>query len=224
MFGSFDGSDAQFVLNNPSSYNLNGDNNIQDYQISGTSSYLQLEIVARTVQTTYLHLTTLLTVSNGQHLEFYLNFNKVDDGFQFDSIDIIGQFDKYGQQAVINWAQGLVYEATTDNFILIGHRNSFEVALGLYSLTHKSSEVGHERMIGAVETKTSRPISNDFSALLFRVKNEMRVVVSMMGSNTAQVYNLSKNVFITYDYDDQQNFSTIQLSASNAYGTITRSI
>lgn len=139
-----------------SSYSFNGDTNIQDYQISGVSSYLQLEIISQQVQSTYLHLTTLLTVSNGQHLEFFLNFNKNDNGFGFDSINIIGQFDKYGQQTVINWAQGLVYEAAHDNFILIGHKNSFEIALGLYPLVHQSSEIGHERMIGAIQTPTSR--------------------------------------------------------------------
>lgn len=143
MFGSFDTTDAPFSLYNPKSYSLNTDNNIQSYQISGTSFFLQLEIIAKDVQKSYLHLTTLLTVSNGQHLEFFLNFNKMDNGFEFDSIDIIGQFDKYGQQSVINWAQGLVYESTNDNFILVGHKNSFEVALGLYSLTHKSSSIGH---------------------------------------------------------------------------------
>lgn len=177
------------------------------------------------MQPGYLHLTTLLTVSDGQHLEFYLNFNKMDNGFQFDSIDIIGQFDKYGRQSVINWAQGLVYESTTDNFILVGHKNSFEIALGLYPLTHKTSEVGHERMIGAVESKiVNSQVNNDFAALLFRTGNEMRVVVSSNDAPNTQVFNLSKQVFLTYNYDNTPNFDTLDLVATNAYGSTSRPI
>lgn len=51
----------------------------------------------------------------------------------------------------------------------------------------------------------------------------MRVVVSAMGSpSSVKLYNLSKNVFLTYNYDEKQNFSEIRVSAANAYGSTAR--
>lgn len=52
----------------------------------------------------------------------------------------------------------------------------------------------------------------------------MRVVVSGSESKSVELFNLSKNVYITYRYNTQQDFDSIRIIATNAYGSSSRNV
>lgn len=125
----------------------------------------------------------------------------------YDSITHVYSFGKYGKETVINWAQTLPYRDHADNVLLIAHQGSgnmqqSKVSLGMYNRDVDSS-ASVQQMTGAVERPTSKPLSTNFAALMYRDGNDLKVVHSISGDGDekAQAANLSLKVSIVYKYD-----------------------
>ena len=149
-------------------------------------------------------------------------FSFADGGLAFKSLDVVTTFGKYGKERVLNWLQRVSFKDHAQNLFLIAHQgaNNNLVSLSLYDLQYsKSSDV--QQMMGAVVYLANKPLSNNLAAYLFRDGNSLKLVQTVNNDNYpyGQLSNLSKEVYLSYKYDEiKEDFSNINIVASNNYG------
>lgn len=218
---TFDKDNGTFEAAQPGSYNLSSNPSIANNLISADTNFLQLKFTSLNVNTE-VQAEALLTVDNGQHFHLKLSLSLTDAGLEFKSLDVITTFGKYGKERVLNWVQRVPFRDHAQNIFLIAHQgaNNNLISFSLYDLQYgNASDV--QQMMGAVVYAANKPLSNNVAAHLFRDGNNLKLVYTVNNDYLpkGQLYNLSKEVYLSYKYDEiKDDFSNINIVASNNYG------